>query len=352
MRTVLLIATVLSLLLATSLASSRTPGTEPPVPPEAPPQSGPATGPAVTEVPPLPRPSIADPEQAAQYAAALESLEKGAYGEARSAFRKLRAQAKDEVLSAVERCLLEAEGGLDLEKATEAARKSARRAYVVLGKVMERYVGTLVGLEIEARFQQLYDEIYFTVADFEQDAASAAGAPEDDGAGGEGATPQRGANRGYGANTRVVEGTPEARTVRGGKHALLWRTGPGLSTVNLTAVQGKAADYRYLNLALRTDDPQERPNLVLLFDCLEWQGDGEGPGRGRGARMGGAWVLQRDGFSTTVNPSGDWQDLRLDLRKFVAKGNASWNDVVALRIVHMPGVSATVRIDEVRLEKE
>ena len=37
---------------------------------------------------------------------------------------------------------------------------------------------------------------------------------------------------------------------------------------------------------------------------------------------------------------------------FVKKGEVAWDDVVALRLVHLPGVEAVVLLDDLRLEKE
>ena len=48
-----------------------------------------------------------------------------------------------------------------------------------------------------------------------------------------------------------------------------------------------------------------------------------------------------------------WKDHRIDLKKeFTRRGEVSWEEVIALRILHMPGVDGKIYLDDLRLEKE
>lgn len=319
--------------------------------------------PAAESVPDMPSLQLADPEMQKEYDDAVEKLSKGAYKDARDLFRRLKAKVDKPHREAVERGILEAEGGLELDKATEDLRGGKpRRVMVRVLKLGDRYHGTKSGLELAKILGEAEAQIYFLVADFEKAATTAgetAGGPEPEPTPpGEpdGGTPPpggRGGETGHGLNTRIVEGTPEDGLVRTGKGSLSWRTGRELSFLTFPEIKDRLGDYRYLNISIRSDSDEAKPNLVLLLDTLEGElGGPMGGGRRGGGRAGAAWVYQREGFHTTITPQGKWQDLRLDLSKFTRKGEVTLEMVLSLRIVHMPGVSATILIDDVRLEKE
>ena len=106
-------------------------------------------------------------------------------------------------------------------------------------------------------------------------------------------------------------------------------------------------DYRYLTLSLRCENPSAKPNILVLFDV---NGEQIRAPRG-GMRRGGARAYQRDGFNTSVNPKGGWKEYRLDLKKFVRKGEVDWDMVEALRLIYTGGPDHLLMIDNVQLEK-
>ncbi|MGE3166067.1 MAG: hypothetical protein AB7O52_14265 [Planctomycetota bacterium] len=311
-------------------------------------------------VPDMPALQLPDPALQKEYEDAVEKLSKGSYKEARESFRRLKSKVEKEPREAMERGLLEAEGGLELDKATEELRTGkVRKAMVRVLKLGDRFAGTKTGAELAQVLAEAEAMLFLTVADFEEAATKPASPPGEpapqpdppEGGEGEGGTGR--GESGYGLNSRVIQGTPEEGTVRTGRGALSWRTGRDLSALTFTALKDKVGEYRYLDLSIRCESDEARPNLVLLLDTLE--GDlrgGMGGGPRGGGRAGAAWVYQREGFHTTITPQAKWQDLRLDLSKFTRKGEVTLDMVLSLRIVHMPGVSGIITIDDIRLEKE
>ena len=64
-------------------------------------------------------------------------------------------------------------------------------------------------------------------------------------------------------------------------------------------------------------------------------------------------VHRRVGYHQTITAGPRYQDLRLDLRRFEAKGNPRWANVIALRLVDLGGGEGTgIYIDDIALEKE
>ncbi|MEE8141608.1 MAG: hypothetical protein V3T77_00770 [Planctomycetota bacterium] len=299
--------------------------------------------------PPLPRPSFEDPLLAQQYGEALALLEKHDYKKARGLLRRLKGKApKGESQSAVKRCLLEAEGGLELEKITDRVGDGKLRwASARLEKLERKYQGTFAGQELVKIHKQVLEELYFVVADFEKKQTATPPEEKSNGEVQEAAKERED----YGEGTRIIQGTPEEGSVRHGKRALRWRTSALMTTISFPEVKEKSSQYRYLNLSLRSQDSKRRPQLVLLFDCREMRNQGGGGRRG-GGRRGAGRVFQREGYHYSVTPTEKWQDLRLDLQKFTRKGEVTWEDVVALRIIHMPGVEGVIILDDIRLEKK
>lgn len=309
-------------------------------------------------VPPMPEIEFDADEHTEDYRKAVGLLDKGSYKEAKSLFRRLKGKAKTPAQeAAVARGTLKADGGVDFDKANDYyTDEKVRKAIAYLKKKLPKYPETLAGAEMAKLLEEAEASLFHIVENFEEKAASASSDDEsesepgeNEGRGGGGGNRGLGTS-GFGQNSTVVKLDKVSDNVRQGERGLSWRTGKNLSYLSFDGVKEIAGDYRYLNLSIRTEDPKARPNLVLLMDTME--GMGGGGGRRGAGRRGAAWVYQREGFHTTVTPTGKWQDLRLDLKKFTVKGKISLDHVIALRIVHMPGVAATVYIDNIRLEKE
>ncbi|MEM7164361.1 MAG: hypothetical protein AAF581_02800 [Planctomycetota bacterium] len=314
------------------------------------------------ELPGLPPVEFANPDHAAQYAKGLALLEQGQYKKAASEFRRLKSKVPaGSEREGVTRAFLESQGGVDLEKALAHAKKERlRKALAHLEKITSKYEGTEIGEQIEFHRQAFWSQLFHPIETFEtkpsgdkgdSDEEATDDDPEEEEEERGGRNRRRGGESGFGQNTRVVEKEDDAAKVRKGENALQWNTGKYLAAISFENLPRSLSDYRYLNISLRSDG-DERPQILLLFDCLDWRGQGGGGGRRGGGRAGGAWVYQRDGFSLATSPRGKWQDLRLDLKKFTQKGTGTWDSVKALRLVHMPGISAQLYIDEITLEKE
>lgn len=331
------------------------------------------------EGPPLPSPTFDDAELKTAYEAGVALLEEQEFKKAKSAFSKIRSKApKGEQRDAVERCILEASGGMELlEQQENVIKGKLRKAIKELRKAVEKYEDTQAGVKLDELFDECIQDLYLVVEDFEKtksggdddegddededeeegddegDDEDAGEGEGDGGRGGRGQGGNRGGETGYGQNAKVVRGRPH--DIWGGDKALRWRTGDGLSMLNFEKVKEKVGQYRYLNLTISTEN-NKKPQLVLLFDCEE--GALRGGDGGRGGRRGGRgnqMVNMRDGFHYTLVPKGGsrQQHLRLDLLKdFRPRGEVSLEDVVAFRIIHLRSAAANVIIDEIRLEKE
>ena len=311
---------------------------------------------------PFPRPEFGDKAVGEEYGAALELLENGAYKDAKKAFKKLKKSvAKGVETMAVERVLLETDGFLELEGIDSSiAKGKLKKALAKLDKVLPKYSGTRAGAELTRRRDETYGEVFLTIADFEKDSASSAGGAGGaggNGGGGNGGNGGRGGfggTTGYGMNTKIIEGTKKGDEARQGTKSLEWRTGRNLSFLNFDKIDGSLSDYRYLRLSIRAQDKKSTPSLVVLLDTEEGlMGGGGGGGRGgRWGGRGGAVVYNRLGFTMGIQSKGKWQDLRLDLKKFVKRGEITLDDVIALRIVHNPGAEGRLYIDDIRFEKQ
>jgi hypothetical protein len=137
-------------------------------------------------------------------------------------------------------------------------------------------------------------------------------------------------------------------------------TTAGVGVVQFEIPEGmRLEDYRYLRISLRAEEPDAKPPLLLIFDCEAGNFAG-GPGGGGpmgGGRRAGGWIAgavhRRVGFHHTITPGPRYEDLRLDLKKFEAKGNPKWGNVLYLRLVHLgAGGETGVFLDDVLLEKE
>ena len=303
-----------------------------------------------SEVPPIPSPKFQDAAQGEQYEKGVAYLKDQAYKDAEKIFRKLRRAAPaGEEREAAQRCYRESTSGVELLKASAQMQKGqGRKALSTCGRALEEAEGTLVGLQLEELHEICYKEIYFDIADFEEDKSEKEKDDDDLGGGG-----RRGGSSGFGLNTRIVTGTRKDGKVRQGKRALGWRTGRNLSYLTFEGVKGEVSDkYRYLNLSIRAEDPKAAPQLRLLFDCDESSLDWGGGRGGRGGRRGGSRIFNRMGFQTAISTSGKWQDFRIDLGKFKQSGDVTWADVIALRIAHLPGGEGRILLDQIRLEKK
>ncbi len=300
--------------------------------------------PAPPGVPPIPEPSFSDPQLAADFATARKMLDEGAYADAKKLLSKWKGKgANGDEEAAIQRCLLEVEGRLELSDIEEQiAKGKLRPALAKLDKVLPRFAKTLAGEAMAARRGDVFGALYFLVADFEPKPPGAADdSPAPPPMGGE-----MGAGSGYGLNTKIVGTDAGPGAVRKGEKALRWKTGDGASFISFANVKEHAQDYRWLNISIKSDDPKRRPSLSLLFDCMEGLPGWTPGGRGWDA------LTRREGFHMNILPEGEWQDLRLDLKKFHPRGDAKWEEVLALRVVHMPGVEATIFVDHVTLERE
>lgn len=299
------------------------------------------------EVPPIPEPSFEDAKLGEEYARGVELLNAEGYKEAEKVFKRLRRSAPEgPPREGVERCYLEAKGGLLIDKIrTQVQKEQWKKALAACEKARDEYEETHAGEKLDKIYQLCIDELYFVIQDFEKDRerGDEGDGPDDRGRG----------RSSFGMNTKVVEGSRKKGTVRGGDKALEWLTGRNLSYISLENLPEDLAEgYRSLNLSIRTRDPKRAPQIRILFDCEEG-GLGWGDGRGgRGGRRGGGRVMTRVGYHSSIATKGQWQDLRLDLRKFTSSGDAAWQDVIALRLVHMPGGDGRITIDNVRLEKK
>ncbi|MCI0652150.1 MAG: hypothetical protein L0Z55_09720 [Planctomycetes bacterium] len=300
--------------------------------------------------PPLPDPTFADPANGERYRKAIEHLSQGEHRAANDLFRDLKervsAPAEKE---AVARGLLESEGRLELAEVTRkhgskepagaAAADSVRKAIARLDKLIPRFARTFAGAEIAKHRKGLFESLYHVIADFEPGGAKSSAPPREPG--------RRPGEGGYGEQAKVVKGSVANGEVREGTSALRWSTGDLLSHVNFEVPAEGLDSFRYLCISLRSEDPKETPRLVVLFDAREnFQDWGGGPRRG-----GAGWVLSRAGFHTVVVPEGTWQDLRIDLKDLTKKGDVTWGEVVALRVVHLPGAAARLVLDDLRLER-
>lgn len=316
-----------------------------------------ATATTASAVEGIPVIEFASEEHAARYAKGVELLEQGEYKKAAAEFRKLKSKVPAGVeRDGVTKAHLEAQGGVELEKALGYAKKLRfRKALAVLDKVLPKYTETAIGEQLAFHRQSIWAEIYVHIASFEEKSGTdgddeSGDADENENAGRRGGN-GRGGESGYGANTTVLSKEDDKDKVREGENSLMWMTGKELAAISFEDLPATLSEYRYLNISIRSEG-DTRPQILLLFDALDWRGGGGGGGRRGGARRGAAWVFQRDGFSMAITPKGKWQDLRLDLKKFTKKGTASWSGLKALRLVHIPGISAQLYVDDIRLEKE
>ncbi len=322
--------------------------------------------------PSFPKATIDDPAAAAEYAKAIEHLEKREYDDAKTIFGKLRRSLDGAAKEAAERCYEEANGGLEHGKiSTKAGKGQYRKAIRDCTKALEKYEGLIIAVDLQALLDECNDKIFHEIETFEKAGSKPepADEPEDEGGEDEGGN-GRGGNRGnqggatgFGQNTSIVSQDVDLKNkralltapVREGKKALLWRTGRDLSFVTFEKLSEPIKDFRYLNISVRCEDSKSAPNLRLFFDAEEGNlnaGQQGGGGR-RGAGRAGARVMNRMGFATSIQPKVTWQDLRIDLKKFKPQGGSvKWDDVIALRIIHMQGADGRIHIDNVRLERE
>jgi len=288
------------------------------------------------EIPPIPEPTFEDAAQGEEYAQGVKLLKGEDYEGAEKIFKKLsRSAPKGEPREAAERCLKEAEGGVAADKIRGyIAKEQWKKALDQCEKVIDEYEGTFAGEKIEEIRKACIKELYHVIADFEEEEA-----------------PQEGdRDRGYGRDTKIVEGSRKQGTVRSGDGALEWLTGRQFSFLSFSKMPEDLAEgYKALTFSVRCNNPKSTPQLRILFDCqegdLRWVGEGGRRG-GRAARL-----FQRLGFHTAIPTSASWQDIRIDLRQFEVQGDVTWKDVKALRILHMPGAEGRLIIDDVRLEK-
>ena len=322
------------------------------------------------DVPPIPEWTPSDPETRLLYEQARKDLDEDLYDAAEKAFKKLRSKARGTPGEAtIDRCLKETRGGKLCEKAGKYVEKSQHRKIIALWKKEEKKVtDTFTGEELRAFFDDAMAEVYFVLADFE---TKKEGEDEDDDESDEDEEEdeddeddrRRGGDaRGrteYGANTRMVKGDPKEGEVREGEGSLYWQTTNQIGFVTIQVPEEvQLEDFRYLNISFRTEVPKAKPPVTLIFDCesgnLNQPGGNEGGGR-RGARRGARAanaIRNRVGFHGPLEPKGRWQDLRIDLRKLEDRGNARWQNVLNLRLVHMGvGEETGIFIDQVILEK-
>jgi hypothetical protein len=311
------------------------------------------------ETPPLPPLDLKDEKLNQDLDRYREHLEAREFSKALAIIKRVRSKVRkpeEAIAEIIDRYFREAEAGTVLDKAGRYHEKNQfRKALGVITKEdpkEEAFEGTRIGEEVAELRQILIDEIYLTIEDFENESASSDdGEDQEEERGGRG----RGQNQGQGGNSKVVGGTPEDGDVRSGKFALHWQTTERLSWITIgnkafekMMEEGESlTDYRYLTLSLRCENPSAKPNILVLLDV-----DGAQIRAPRGGmRRGGARAYQRDGFNTSVNPKGGWREYRLDLRKFVRKGEVDWDMVEALRLIYTGGPDHLIMVDDVQLEK-
>ena len=321
------------------------------------------------DVPPIPDWTPSDPQTRLLYEQARKDLDADLYDAAEKAFKKLRSKARGTPgEETIDRCLKETRGGKLCEKAGKYVEKSQHRKIISLWQKEEKKVAeTYTGEELRALYDDAMAEVYFVLANFEkknegeeEDSDDNDNEEDDE----EEDDRRRGGDaRGrteFGANTRLIQGNPEEGEVREGKGSLYWMTTNQIGFVTIPVPEEvQLEDYRYLRISLRTEVPKAKPQVTLIFDCesgnLAQPGGNDGGGR-RGGRRGAARatnaVRNRVGFHGPVEPKGRWQDLRIDLRKLEDRGNARWQNVLNLRLVHLGvGEETGIFIDEVVLEK-
>lgn len=313
------------------------------------------------DVPPIPEWTPTDPTTIEQYRTARTHLDERRYSDAKNAFRRLRSAAKGTPGEAtVDRCLLEAEGGLHCEKAGKYLEDEKFRKVIALWlKEGEELEGTLTGAELETIHEKAMDEVFEILANFEpkEGGAEAESDAEPEPAAPRGGRPGGAGGSEYGQNTRKVTGTPEEGEVRVGKGALHWITTSNIDVVSVAIPEGVYLDeYRYLRLSLRSDSRKISPPLILILDCEQGAIGGGGWGGGMGGARGAARAIgavhRRVGYHGSLEAGYGWRDLRLDLRKLEARGEPRWSNVRNVRIVHLNSPEAGIYLDEVVLEKE
>ncbi|OUU20262.1 MAG: hypothetical protein CBC13_10845 [Planctomycetia bacterium TMED53] len=311
------------------------------------------------ETPPLPPLDLEDEKLNQDLERYRKHLEAREFSKALAIIKRVRSKVRkpeESIAVVIDRYFREADGGTVFDKAMKYHdREQYRKSLSTLIKEDPKgdaYEGTRIGEELAELREFLIAEIYLLIDDFEKESAE----EEDDDEEEEGRPEGRGRQgQGQGGNSKVVGGTPEDGDVRSGKFALHWQTTERLSWVTLgnkafekMLEEGESlTDYRYLTLSLRCENPAAKPNILLLFDV-----DGAQIRAPRGGmRRAGARAYQRDGFNFTVNPKGGWREYRLDLKKFVRKGEVDWDMVEALRLIYTGGPDHLIMIDDVKLEK-
>lgn len=308
------------------------------------------------ETPPLPPLDLNDEKLNQDLDRYREHLEAREFSKALAIIKRVRSKVRkpeESIAEIVDRYFREAEAGTVLDKAQRYNdKKQYRKALGIITKEdpkEEAFSGTRIGEEVSELRQLLKDEIYLVIEDFEKEKSSEESEEEN--------APEQRRREGMeqGQNSKIVEGTPEDGDVRSGKFAMHWQTTERLSWVSIgnksfekMMEEGESlTDYRYLTLSLRCENPSAKPNILVLFDV---NGEQIRAPRG-GMRRGGARAYQRDGFNTSVNPKGGWKEYRLDLKKFVRKGEVDWDMVEALRLIYTGGPDHLLMIDNVQLEK-
>ena len=337
----LLIGTIISLVFLSAPIYSQEPPQEP--------------GKTDSEIAAIPTPIFGDPKHQDRYQEGRNLLTEEKYSKAKTIFKRLKSSLRSptsEIEKALERCLLEAEAGAILLKVRPyVAKERYRTALNVCLKADpggDSFEGSFTGEELEELRQQCIEEIYHIIDEFEKTAVATPEEPTGDDEPEERGPRGGGNNSGYGRSAKIVGGSREDGDVRTGKGALHWMLSQQMSFVTFNGLDEiDIKEFRYLNISLRSEDPKARPSIVLLFDV-----DSEAiPERGGRGRRGWARAGQRDGFQLGVSPTGRWQDLRLDLRKFVKKGEVDWEMVQTLRLIHYQGGEAMIMVDDIRLER-
>ena len=347
-------------------------GDIPPAPEESEPTPEESGDAAESDVPPIPDWTPEDAETRELYEQARLDLAEHRYSAAERAFKKLRSKARgtpgEETIA---RCLREAEGGELCEKAGKHRDREQYRKIIALWlKNQDDVADTFTGAELERMYDEAMAMVFHLLDDFEPEEDSDDEKEGEDGNdGGDDAdgpnTPEEAMRRlglggGYGANTRVITGSPEAGEVRQGEGALRWQLTANLGVVTLAIPPEVHLDeYRYLRISLRTEDGGNNLPVKAIFDCEEGLMIGmPGGGRGgRGMRGGNAWLVnavqRRVGFHADLQSTSRWKDLRIDLKKFEERGGAKWANVLNLRLVHLGGTGeGAIVIDDVLLERD
>jgi hypothetical protein len=355
------------LLVSSELPLAGQDGDIPPAEPETPTDETPGAEPGdgKESIPPIPSWEPIDPELKELYAAGRLDLDEQRFSEAERAFKKMRSRVKGtDGEAAVARCLLEAEGGQLCEKAGKFRDKGQHRKIVALWvKNEEEFAATFTGAELKRYHDEAMALIFHTLADFEKKEGEEEKTEEPDPDSPEGMMRRMGlGGGGYGANTRVVHGTPESGKVRRGASALRWQLTDNLGIVSFEIPEEiELEEYRYLRISLRTEGRGSEPPIRVVFDCEDTPVMGiPGGGGGRGGRggfgRGNAWIVSavqnRVGFHGDLEPGFAWKDLRIDLRKLDGRGDPRWASVLNLRLVHLGVGEGVVLIDDVILERE